>query len=127
MIVLSTRVLYWFSLCEFSFSLILFCTKLDSSVFISCSRTCFIFLYSALREKCSYSELFRSLFFRIQYKYGKIRTRITPNTDTFYSVHIFICAADQVESIWEASTLRFCVTWGKRIYFIFDIGWVRWI
>ena len=35
----------------------------------------------SLREKCPYSELFWS-------KCGKIRTRITPNTDTFYPVCI---------------------------------------
>ena len=33
-----------------------------------------------LREKCPYSELFWS-------ECGKMRTRITPNTDTFYTVH----------------------------------------
>ena len=33
-----------------------------------------------LREKCPYSELFWSTF-------SPIRTRITPNTDTFYAVH----------------------------------------
>ena len=32
-----------------------------------------------LREKCPYSELFWS-------ECGKMRTRITPNTDTFYTV-----------------------------------------
>ena len=39
-----------------------------------------------LREKCPYSELFWSAFSRIRTEFGKIRTRITPNTDTFYSV-----------------------------------------
>ena len=33
----------------------------------------------ALREKCPYSELFWSVF-------PRIRTRITPNTNTFYAV-----------------------------------------
>ena len=28
------------------------------------------------------------VFFRIQSEYGKIRTRITPNTDTFHAVYI---------------------------------------
>ena len=27
--------------------------------------------------------------FRIKFKFGKIRTRITPNTDTFYAVDMF--------------------------------------
>ena len=53
----------------------------------------------ALREKCPYSEVFRSVFFHIGTEYGeilrispyssvcwKIQTRITPNTDTFYTV-----------------------------------------
>ena len=54
----------------------------------------------ALRKKCPYSELFWSAFSRIRTEYGeilwdirislysvrmrKMRTRITPNTDTFY-------------------------------------------
>ena len=52
-----------------------------------------------LHEKCSYSVLFWSVFFRIRTEYGKMlamspysveirgmQTRITPNTDTFYAV-----------------------------------------
>ena len=42
-----------------------------------------VHIWSALRKKCPYSELFWSAFFRI-------RTRITSNTDTFYAVIIFI-------------------------------------
>ena len=54
---------------------------------------------AALREKCPYSELFWSVYFRIwteygqirsisagKYECGKIRTRITPNMDTFHAV-----------------------------------------
>ena len=56
----------------------------------------------SLREKCPYSELFWSVFFRIRTEYGeifrisplrirsecgKIQTRITPNMDTFYAVY----------------------------------------
>ena len=52
---------------------------------------------STLGEKCPYSELFWSAFsriwteygeesFRIQSKCRKMRTGITPNTDTFYAV-----------------------------------------
>ena len=37
----------------------------------------------SLREKCPYSELFWSAFYRI-------RTRITPNTDTFYAVNVLV-------------------------------------
>ena len=42
----------------------------------------------SLLEKCLYSELFWSVFLvslRIQFECGKMRTRITPNTDTFYA------------------------------------------
>ena len=45
---------------------------------------------SALCENCPYSELFWSAFFfaslRIQSKCEKIRTKITPNKDSFYAV-----------------------------------------
>ena len=52
---------------------------------------CTILQFDSLRQKCSYSEFFWSLFFdtvsvRIQSEYGKIRTRKIPNTDTFYTV-----------------------------------------
>ena len=53
-----------------------------------------------LREKCPYSELFWRAFSRIRTEYGqilrishiqsecgKLRIRITPNTDTFHVVH----------------------------------------
>ena len=43
-----------------------------------------------LREKCAYSELFCSVFSHIRTEYGKIRTRIAPNTDTFCAVRITI-------------------------------------
>ena len=54
--------------------------------------------HNALREKCPYSELSWSGFFRIPSKYGeilqsecgKMRTRITPNTDTLYTVIAFV-------------------------------------
>ena len=43
-----------------------------------------------LRKKCPYSELFCSAFFphfsAFGLNTGKMRTRITPNTDTFYAV-----------------------------------------
>ena len=48
------------------------------------------FILHSMREKCPYSELFwpgeiRSI--HIQSECGKILTRITPNTETFYAVH----------------------------------------
>ena len=39
--------------------------------------------FFTLRKKWPYSVLFWSAFSRIRTEYGKIRTRITPNTDTF--------------------------------------------
>ena len=42
-----------------------------------------------LRETCPYWEFSWSVFFRIQPKCGKIRTRKTPNTDAFQAVGIF--------------------------------------
>ena len=57
-----------------------------------------LFLWDALLEKCPYLELLRSAFCRIWTEYsvshliqsecGKIRTRITPNTDSFYAVMV---------------------------------------
>ena len=47
-------------------------------------------LQDSLRKKCSYSELFLYVFslysVRMRKNAGKMRTRITPNTDTFYAV-----------------------------------------
>ena len=45
-----------------------------------------VLLYPQLPEKCPYSELFWS-YLGIQSEYGKMRARITLNTDTFYPVH----------------------------------------
>ena len=46
----------------------------------------------SLRKKCLYSELFWSAFFPHFSAFGlnirKIRTRITPNTTTFYAVNL---------------------------------------
>ena len=54
----------------------------------------FYSLISTLRKKCLYSELFSFAFSRIWTEYGKMRrsdcgkmrTRITPNTNTFHAV-----------------------------------------
>ena len=66
-----------------------------------------------LRKKCPYLELFWSAFsciwtehgaiqgifsFRIKSKCGKIRTKITPNTDTFHLVAV----------TWHISYFNFC-------------------
>ena len=56
------------------------------------------FLTPSLRKKCPYSELFWSVFSRIQSNYGKIRTRITLTTDTFHTVldtHTYVILVNQ--------------------------------
>ena len=59
-------------------------------------------------KKCQYSELFWTVFFlirteyreivslRIQSECGKMRTRITPNTDTFHAVLWFVFLHEDV-------------------------------
>ena len=42
--------------------------------------------YYSLRENCPYLKLFWSVSIRILSKYGKMRTRIAPNMNTFYAV-----------------------------------------
>ena len=42
--------------------------------------------YPTQRQNYPYFELFWSVFSRIRTEYGKIRTRITPNTDTFHAL-----------------------------------------
>ena len=71
----------------------------------NCLTTSIVLSFShctSLRKKCPYSELFRSAVsphsdrmlrisqysVRMRENAGKIRTGITPNTDTFYAVHI---------------------------------------
>ena len=73
----------------------------------NCSLEVYIQIQSShdflLREKCPYSELFWSVFsqicteykeirrsLRIQSECGKIRTRTTPNTDTFNAVPLLM-------------------------------------
>ena len=64
---------------------------------------------NTLREKCLYSELLWSVRSRIWTEHeeifgispysvecGKIKTRITPNTDTFYVV-IILCSAQMIQ------------------------------
>ena len=84
-----------------------------------------------LRKKCLYSELFWSAGSRIQLECGKMRLRITSNTDTFYAVD----SAEKISKLsnWRHSTRepfsvslirskRFSHTQGRNIkylYFIF--------
>ena len=59
-----------------------------------------VYVFQSLRKKCPYSELFWFTFSRIWTEYGengvslhiqsecrKMRTRRTPNTDTFHAVN----------------------------------------
>ena len=84
----------------FAFFIVLFTCKLDISIQkyrTESAKFCATIL--TLHEKCPYSELFWHVFshirteygeiqvsLRIQSECGKIRTRITANTDTFYAV-----------------------------------------
>ena len=53
---------------------------------IVCIRSCFGPHFSAFELNM---ERY-GLSLRIQFKYGKMQTRITPNTGTFYAVFLFI-------------------------------------
>ena len=69
-----------------------------SNLNISFSDLFWKYLTLSLRKKCRYSQLFWSAFSRIQTEYGeilflpieskcrKMRTRITPNMDTFHAL-----------------------------------------
>ena len=61
-------------------------------------------LESTLRKKCPYSELLWS-------EYGKIRIRITPNTDTFHAVlpWIFFWKCSQILQQSYAEHMRMAV------------------
>ena len=68
-----------------------------------------------LRKKCPYLEFFWSVFSRIRTECGeirsmKIRTRKTPNTDTFYAV---LMLEQNVENL-----LRSCLHRRENILFI---------
>ena len=65
----------WFKICLFSLS--------------SCQKILNLHLLT-LREKCLYLEFFWSVSLRIQSECGKIRTRKTPNTDTFQAVLMLV-------------------------------------
>ena len=66
----------------------------------------------SLHEKCLYSESFWSTLSRIRSESGKIRTRITPNTDNSYAViisaiHEWIYNFNPYETKTFASFLKF--------------------
>ena len=54
----------------------------------------------SLPEKCPYWELVWSAFSRIQSECREMRTRITPNTDTFYAV-IFSNNVPRIENSYK--------------------------
>ena len=77
-----------------SFSPIEFCDIFQKNTFrISLSIPYPFLKYSnyhhSVRKKWPYSELFWSAFSRIQFECGKIRTKVIPNTDTFYVVLLY--------------------------------------
>ena len=49
----------------------------------------------SLRKKCQYWEFFWSAFYCIHSECGKMRTRKTPNMDTFHAMFDHDLAADQ--------------------------------
>ena len=83
-------------LCSISFCILAEYVGLQEVVSVFLERKLEI-TEQSLREKCPYSEFFRSVFsrirteygdkLRIQSKCGKIQTRKTPNMDTFYAVN----------------------------------------
>ena len=74
-----------FNFCSYSFSLFKNHTKLLINI-LPCAFYIFHHTWS-LHIKCPYSELLWSIFSHIRTEYVKMRTRITPNTDTFYAVY----------------------------------------
>ena len=62
-----------------------------------------IYILTTLREKCPYSEFFWSIFSHIRTEYGKIRTRKTPNTDTFQAGQytVFLCKSHYPHVKWH--------------------------
>ena len=67
----------------------------------------------ALHKKCPYSKLFWSAFSHIWTEYGeiqskcvKMRTRITPNTDTFHAMLISIKRLIQKDPKFKADNVR---------------------
>ena len=52
--------------------------------------------FTPMHCKCPYSELFWSAFFRIRTECRKIRTRITPNTNTFHAAIVRVVKWNRV-------------------------------
>ena len=75
--------------CMKSLKIFILTPKTSNNIFTQCSAG-YHLPKKTLRENCPYTELFWSVFSRIRTEYGKIRTRIAPNTDTFCAVRITI-------------------------------------
>ena len=79
--------------CMKSLKMFILTPKTSNNIFTQCSAG-YHSPKKTLHENCSYSELFWSVFSRIRTAYGeilcgKIRTRLTPNTETFYAEFSF--------------------------------------
>ena len=59
-------------------------------IFLPSITSAIFFVKKSLHKKCPYSELFWSVFSRIrtEYECGKLRTKKTPNLDTFHTVNL---------------------------------------
>ena len=76
---------------------------------------CWPLVFTSLHEKCPHSELFWSAFSRIQSECGKMRTRITPNTNTFYAMPLIRLLVSQPQFLHDFS---------KKIFFtLYSINW----
>ena len=70
-----------------------------------------------LRKKRPYSELFWSVFFRMRENAGKMRTRITPNTDSFYAVCVLYIGLSDLQKV----TITVIKTQNQAIPKLFEI------
>ena len=110
--------IFWegpFKICELTRSI---CTN---RIILCFSETVFYKLYSfhswiPLDEKCPYLEFFWSVFSLIQSKCGKIRTRKTPNKETFHVVY----SSSQIFFCWYIFEITLLTFW-RRKWIIFSI------
>ena len=74
-----------------------------------------------MHEKCPYSELFWTVFSRIRTEYGKIRTGITANTDTFNAVN---CAISKNLNIYRGTRKQiiYAKKYWTSIFFLYAIS-----
>ena len=85
-------------------------------------------------KKSPYSEFFWSLFSRIRIEYGKIRTRKTPKTDTFYAVYVKLknqCITSRaiqktnfIKERWSSEDLMENLM--EKLIFLWSIGQLKW-